>query len=820
MSNQDQSVPVTTSDTNGEVSGPDIEAKAPPNPLLMLHRLLKGRYPYAIALALIGGIAGGATGYNLVKPIYQSTGLIRYKPSLPRILYDSEKSSVMPMFDAFVESQSQLIRSQRVLDMAMQDDSWKSLGKSFQSTQARAGFYDTLEARKPRRATIILVSFTSPDPDIARNAVSTTIDAYKRIYGETDAANDLNRISKLEQRRVSLSNQLASIRSRILSIANEFGSDALEQIYDFKLQQLNELEQTLSQLGVTIAMTATSSTPNDTPPDGDDKEIVADSGKALILSVEEIAMRDPRMRQLLDERSVIMREVKVLRVRFGEFHRTVTDATSQLDLTNDTIKDYAKAYRESYLNFSETPVLTGTMDAATDMGDLQLRTRRLQSLYDRAKADLLDLGRKKLQIDNLKAETSAVQKRLEDTEFRIEQLNVESGFSGRIEVLSKGDQPLVPYKDKRIQFAVAAAGAGGFFCVAPLVLHGLVIRRLRSFDDMLNEASNAKLLGMLPNLPADMSDPEQWRMAGYCVHHIRTLLQLGPVKSNRRVFCITSPVSGTGKTSLTLALGLSFATSGSRTLLIDCDFAGGGLTHRLETIVRRRIGDILRRRGLVNNEQLEQALQMADTSGRRLGETLLDLGFLSEENLNQSLISQEQSQLGLIDALNGESIDQCSTNVGVDHLDILPIGGGRAPDVSRVSPAAVQRIIQESRSHYDIVLFDTGPIPGGVETSIVASQVDGVVMLVSRGDHQPQVKTALGKLQAIGAFIEGLVFNRADAREVAMSSVTSSTTQNMDFPQGDESVQNKLPSRLQQERIGPVAQAVNRTIRSRKENSD
>ena len=53
------------------------------------------------------------------------------------------------------------------------------------------------------------------------------------------------------------------------------------------------------------------------------------------------------------------------------------------------------------------------------------------------------------------------------------------------------------------------------------------------------------------------------------------------VMRDKRAFSVTSASSGDGKTSLTLALGLSFAASGSRTLLIDSDLVGAGLTARL-----------------------------------------------------------------------------------------------------------------------------------------------------------------------------------------------------------------------------------------------
>jgi len=74
------------------------------NPLLMVHRRLRGRYPLAIALAILFAIPGAYVGWNLKKPKYLSTGIIRVAPTLQPILYhESPENEVPPMFDAFVE---------------------------------------------------------------------------------------------------------------------------------------------------------------------------------------------------------------------------------------------------------------------------------------------------------------------------------------------------------------------------------------------------------------------------------------------------------------------------------------------------------------------------------------------------------------------------------------------------------------------------------------------------------------------------------------------------------------------------------------------
>src|SRR6202041_3456826 len=62
---------------------------------------------------------------------------------------------------------------------------------------------------------------------------------------------------------------------------------------------------------------------------------------------------------------------------------------------------------------------------------------------------------------------------------------------------------------------------------------------------------------------------------------IRTIFKISQNNDEPQILAVTSAAPGDGKTSLTLALGLSYAACGTRTLLIDCDLVGAGLTSRM-----------------------------------------------------------------------------------------------------------------------------------------------------------------------------------------------------------------------------------------------
>src|SRR5207248_4165295 len=148
-------------------------------------------------------------------------------------------------------------------------------------------------------------------------------------------------------------------------------------------------------------------------------------------------------------------------------------------------------------------------------------------------------------------------------------------------------------------------------------------------------------------------------------HQIRTMLQIngssigaaGPeAAEDRRVFAVTSAAPGDGKTSLTLALGLSYAACGTRTLLIDCDLVGGGLTSRMNV----------------------------------------------------------HASEGVLEAITNRNLLQYVRQTDVADVAILPVGSAGNLHASTLSPQALRRLTEEAEKHFETVLIDTGPILGSI----------------------------------------------------------------------------------------------------------
>ncbi|HEX2972350.1 MAG TPA: hypothetical protein VHP11_08445, partial [Tepidisphaeraceae bacterium] len=474
MSGNYELAPVETAPTLSPVTDPALEgAPKGQNPLLLIHSLLRGRYKWAIPVALVVGIIGSLVGYHVRPARYRSTGLIRIKAVMPKVLYSSEQNSVMPMFDAYVQSQVMLIQSQRLVDMAMQKPEWQALGRGM-SPEAIASFTKSLEVTHPKSSEMIQVAFVDENPDAAVAAVRSVIDAYQKVYGENDVDSGAQRIQVLEERRTTLTAQLKGLTDRILAIATEFGTNKIEPIYEFKLKEVNELESQLKQVQLSIALLETR---NGTSP------TTAPAASPATLSVEAIAAVDPQTREYLRRKRDAEALLDRLQLRLGVNHPNVKDARASLDALNLALDQAVQDYRTLVADGSAKPVAAGAGQLmGMSLAELRAKEQSMRTLFDKAKAETVELGRKNLQIEDLRTQADSVRARLEETKARIEQLNVESVVSGRINIISNGDRPLAP-DDKRIPFAAAGGMGGAALGMGIFVFIGLLDRRFRSVAD-------------------------------------------------------------------------------------------------------------------------------------------------------------------------------------------------------------------------------------------------------------------------------------------------------------------------------------------------
>lgn len=675
-----------------------------PQPLHKIHRLLRGRYGLVVSLSLILAFALAAAGYLIPKPQYRSDGLIEIKPNIPKL---DDTTIVMPLYTQYVESQVNMVLNQRVIASAMESDEWKTYGKGI-SPEAMKEFVEKLEVEYVRGTFLIRVSFTDPDPARAQAAVGAVVRSYLQYYGDEDAKDLRPRMNIVNDMITNITRDKNALRERLLEASRAYGTESLGELHAERIKEMLSLEHQLTQ--AKFQLISAQAALGQEPARG--AAAATQPAAEAELTLAQLSKYDPRLNDYVIQQQQAADERDRLRARLGPNHPMVAEAEKRELAVRNRRDELAAEIRAQNTNLQVGA--DGRASAAVTPKMVEQLKQNVDFLTNQAAAaasEVTRIGNVNMTIQTLQKQIKDLDEKLADANRTRDQLNVAQAMSGRIQIQSYGDKPVIPAIDRRRQAAILGFLGGGSVPFVLFMLVGLADKRYRYSDETKSETGNVPLLGILPNLPDLLTDPQQAAIAAHCVHQIRTLLQVGVRTHDRHVYAITSAAPGDGKTSLTLALGLSFAASGSRTLLIDCDLVGGSLT-------------------------------------RRLGVHAAD---------------------GMLEAMASRSPMDFVHETDVNDLSILPVGSATMLSAGSFSPAGLRRLIAEARKNFDIVLIDTGPILGSIEAPPVAATADATILCVSRGQQRPAVDRSMHHLLAIGAKMAGIVFNRAEARDFEKS---------------------------------------------------
>jgi polysaccharide biosynthesis transport protein len=189
---------------------------------------------------------------------------------------------------------------------------------------------------------------------------------------------------------------------------------------------------------------------------------------------------------------------------------------------------------------------------------------------------------------------------------------------------------------------------------------------------------------------------------------LRTSVLLSSAKHPPRSLLVTSALPGEGKTTVSINLAVSLAQLGKRVLLIDCDLRRPSIHEAF---------DLQRDEGVVNY-----------LTGQR------DWRELAARN-------------------------------GTAHLDVLPCGPVPPDPAELLSSDAMQALVREATDEYDFVVIDSPPILNVADSRILATHVDGVVLVINGGvTTRDMVQRAQAQANEVGANVIGVVLNNVDAR--------------------------------------------------------
>jgi Mrp family chromosome partitioning ATPase len=345
------------------------------------------------------------------------------------------------------------------------------------------------------------------------------------------------------------------------------------------------------------------------------------------------------------------------------------------------------------------PIRRASQPVAPSPLSLIERVAALRRQLHAAEEEMRQIDARRAQLASFQETAATITQNLKATDARIDALATESSLSSRLTIVSAGDEPVAPSLDNRAKCAALGGLIGLGFPLGLLVLGGSIRRRYRYGDEILQDLSSQ--LPFVALLPDVATAGSLDSAAARCIHSLRVRLQ--PTDpGDSRIYLLTGTSPGEGTTSVALSLALSCAVAGLRALVIDCN---------------------------QNNRRLT-------------------LGF------------EAGSLPGILEALTGAEPLVHRVNAG---FCVMAAGQAGTQDAFKLPPAAFDSVFGKLRKRFDVILIDGEPILSGVISSTIAPQVDGVCAIVSRGQKQRLLASALEQIASLDATVAGVVFNRAAA---------------------------------------------------------
>lgn len=304
---------------------------------------------------------------------------------------------------------------------------------------------------------------------------------------------------------------------------------------------------------------------------------------------------------------------------------------------------------------------------------------------------------KKRELENLLIARDKLKARIIE-----EKVSAQIPKTGIVQVIDHAEPETRPVKPNKILNIALGVIAGLFLGICVAFFIEYLDTSVKTIDDV-ERAMQAPVLGVIPqNVGYLISEgPDSPHAEAYRVLRTNILFALKDPKLN--TITVVSAGAGEGKSTTIFNLATVFAQNGSRVIIVDSD---------------------LRR------PSVHKILKVSNSVG-----------------LTNYLLKQN-------------SLEEVIQTTPLPTFDFLPSGKLPSSSMGVLSSAQMKELIRDLKRRYDYVFFDSPPIMGVSDASILASEVDAVMQVVQyRRYPQPMTIRAKQMIEKVGGNLLGIVLN-------------------------------------------------------------
>jgi Mrp family chromosome partitioning ATPase len=457
----------------------------------------------------------------------------------------------------------------------------------------------------------------------------------------------------------------------------------------------------------------------------------------------ELLVADPRTSGVFDELSNVFDPSRYVRnqARIIESTQVATAAAETLGGTI-SVESLKNSTTASPARDLDVILVKGTQPTASEAVELvnavvgayaSLVTEQVQTSADN-RTDTLQRSKTELQgrvaqldaaLDGdpenaaLTAERNAAVAQLVTLDTQIDEITVNAALYGSgVQLYVPPETPRTPVQPKTLR-NTAIAGLLGFMAGAALAWWRGDKQERAEDRNIPARVLDAPLLGAVPNYwevgatgPApSVSSPQSAAAGAY--DFVVSSLGFALSTTDGNVVMVTSSGIADGKTASALNIAVSATGDGRAPLLVDGDERNRGLTRM---------------------------------SGFAIGRGVTDFEPDTDPN---DLVQKWQVEGGTV-------------------IEFLPAGRHLRGDTAQFFRSDQFRdALPKLSAQHDLVIIDAPPVLAAPETTDIAAQVDGVVLVVRYGTDVQDIEDARDRLAIAGTPIIGYIFNRAKGTDTA-----------------------------------------------------
>jgi len=340
----------------------------------------------------------------------------------------------------------------------------------------------------------------------------------------------------------------------------------------------------------------------------------------------------------------------------------------------------------------------------TRTDSLKAKLEQLEAEVNRAKTNDITTAIARRPYFQIKRDLESAQLVRERLALRVIQEEVDAKIPKDtiVEVIDPAEPGLRPVRpNKVVNIALGiivglAVGVGLAFFIEYLDTS------VKTIDDV-ERALQAPVLGVIPQNVGSLLDEGLDSPHAEAYRVLRTNIMFSQKDPKLNTVTVVSGGAGEGKSTTIFNLATIFAQNGQRVLIVDSD---------------------LRR------PSLHKILKVSNSIG-----------------LTNYLLKQN-------------TLEEVIQTTPLSTLDFMPSGKLPSSSMGVLSSAQMQELIRELKRRYDWVFFDSPPIMGVSDASILSSEVDMVLQVIQyRRYPQPMTIRAKQMIEKVGGNLLGIVLN-------------------------------------------------------------